>query len=616
MLYPKTDGWYDLDDAGIETKIGSSGSGEINLITDSSAASNWSSTGTIAIATTADSSELPLAGAINTAILISGGAANDYARYRFTMSESLKQTMLKIEWFQRALASFANDDFKVELHTNTDSDYSGSYTEVPLNTDVSGDTNLKNEDGVFRSSFFSQDQDYYELRIVRVAGTSALSIANVIVGPGKNALGAVVTPFYQQPTPSGGWFVTGPTNVDTTVWVQRDGECANFRYRIVATGTSAAFSEIIAKLPDGMTANSDTIKTGTFGSYLGNGNMFKSGGGNYEIEAHTTTALNQIRIYYRSSESVVSLLTNASPAAWNTTGSANILEVTLNKVPIAEWAGSGTLNTGENDVEYAASTTGTWDAAAAAANTIYGPEGAPITGNLTAIRTKEVRLRTAIQPTDTLDLEVLLGSKWISVPATFAYQNQGSFSYGGRITASGAQPITDVTVIFGQYLTSTGASYATAGAQWGALTNARWRVVKRKAGTAVGFGLAKANTPGLVSQETQSITTVTATTGGAIAVSFEIRLYKVGKKVSAYFFSLSATASASPSITVPAGTIPPQFRPQNVGTCHAGVRNATVLISGWANIQPDGGMLIRKYDGSNFTGTCNVESSFASWLIE
>jgi microcystin-dependent protein len=169
------------------------GSGEINTIADSSTATNWSTSGSgITIATTTTTTDLPLAGIITSAIKITPVSSTDYARYRFTMPAALKQRKLKIAWEQLPLSGYASGDLRLEIHSNPNSDYSGSFSKFNLSTDSSSVTAIPNATGRFQSTFDTDNSDYYELRIVRNAGTTALNIANVVVGPGIQPQGAIV----------------------------------------------------------------------------------------------------------------------------------------------------------------------------------------------------------------------------------------------------------------------------------------------------------------------------------------------------------------------------------------------------------------------------------------
>jgi hypothetical protein len=170
---------------GLKWSPAGGGSGEINLVDNPNDAATWVASGSgVTVATTTSSSDLPLFGVIDTAIKITPVSGTDYVRTRFTMPASLKSYKLKVEWFQRPLSGYTSGDFKLEVYSNSASDYSGSYTEFSLDTDISGTTAIPNTNGRYTSTFQADTSDYYEIRIVRTAGTTALNICNFICGPG------------------------------------------------------------------------------------------------------------------------------------------------------------------------------------------------------------------------------------------------------------------------------------------------------------------------------------------------------------------------------------------------------------------------------------------------
>src|SRR5690606_4653411 len=105
---------------------GGSGSGEINVISNSSDSTNWVASGAgITINTTTTTSDLPLSGVLSTAIKITPVSGTDYVRYRWTMPTALKGKKLKIEWFQHPISGYTSGDLKLEVYKNSASDYSG-----------------------------------------------------------------------------------------------------------------------------------------------------------------------------------------------------------------------------------------------------------------------------------------------------------------------------------------------------------------------------------------------------------------------------------------------------------------------------------------------------------
>ena len=168
-------------------------------------------------------------------------------------------------------------------------------------------------------------------------------------------------------------------------------------------------------------------------------------------------------------------------------------------IPISEWSSGVTTLADRALEEYAASTSGTWDANATAAQTIYGPEGAPITGTITAgLRNKVVRFQSPILPTDKIFLEIYNfngNPGWVShTDVGFGIVQQLAQIYGAQINPVNAGFNTDCIVYFYQYTQPAGNSYGGAGQQW---TNGlRWRLRKVSSGAQVGYPISTKNIVG------------------------------------------------------------------------------------------------------------------------
>lgn len=161
------------------------GIGEIKLVANPHDAANWVASGAgVTVATSSATTDVPLGGWVGTCIKITPVSGTDYARYRWTMPAALKNTKHDTSWYQRPLSGYTSGDLKVEVYKNSASDYSGSYTEFSLSTDSSGTSSIPNATGKFTTSFDADDADYYEIRIVRTAGTTALNLAEFTIGPG------------------------------------------------------------------------------------------------------------------------------------------------------------------------------------------------------------------------------------------------------------------------------------------------------------------------------------------------------------------------------------------------------------------------------------------------
>jgi hypothetical protein len=167
-------------------------------------------------------------------------------------------------------------------------------------------------------------------------------------------------------------------------------------------------------------------------------------------------------------------------------------------LPVTQWVGSGTVNLGANDVEYAWSNTADTSANLDDTTSVtgYGPKGVgfiAFNSSTTAARSRvRVVFQTPIQATDIIELQFSLdgGVTWVTnweAVSSQAWQN-GSL-YGAYIYEYVNS--TTIRVGFGNHGRLTGNTYASAGPAWADIAGStyRWRVMKAKAGAATGFGL-------------------------------------------------------------------------------------------------------------------------------
>ena len=478
--------------------------------------SGWAVTtsGTAVVATSTDTNaaDLPRANTTGSGILFTptAGTGTAYAYLRFTLDAADYNTKLKVQFAQNVLNSYADSDFSIEVHSNTASDYSGTDTRLPLSTDSSSVTGLPALEGTFLTRFDAPGSaaKYLELRVIpKNSVTSKLVISDLIVGPGVVTQGAAVsgeiayTP--SVPTATGlqagypkGKYVRVGSNMH--VWI---GLALSQIAR--SSGGTLTFS-----IPSGLTidASKPMFASGT-GASVGTAYVYGIPTASAFADAYSVVT--------NDSTTLVVLKAGASAVLANTdfnniTGEIGIYA----DIPIAEWAGSGTVNVAQNDVEYAASTTGTWDASSVAGNTVYGPAGAPITGPLTATRTKVVQFQTPIQQTDSVVLEYqsTAGGPWIKASDSGApyFATNTAFQFGATISALTG---TTATVTFYQWAVA-GSVYdsSTGAANWSAaLPGPAWRLRKVAGGQAVGFGIVQGNSAGLMPATNTNLDDASAT---------------------------------------------------------------------------------------------------------
>jgi hypothetical protein len=354
------------------------------------------------------------------------------------------------------------------------------------------------------------------VRLTRYAGsgTSTLSFTNLIVGPGIQPQGAVVSLYSRDTTFTIGASITPPTTGAGAAYfreVIREGSDAIIRWEYYQTGAGSAGSgNYRLPLPTGLTV--DLTRYREASDTYRNGYLFSSGFLN--TSTSTFSALAAVESVASPTYVTMQLFNDANNNLdWgSTTGSlssAGTLGLTLTaRVPIAEWSGSGTVQLAQNDTEFAfnSSTTTTSDTTSFA----YGPAGVAFTAMApSGVNTieKRVRFQTPIQTTDAVILEVFNGVNWTQAEqALGAYLTNDAASVGyGQLIRPVSGTTTDVSVLF--------ASAASGQSAWNTLatTGWRWRVRKSSAGAAVGFGIVSSQSAGLLPVSNSNLDDATAT---------------------------------------------------------------------------------------------------------
>lgn len=488
-LYAKSKKLY-FRTADAITELGAGGSGELTLIDNPSDATNWltvSSGAAPTPTTTSTAGDLPLGGIVDTAIKLTadvddGSETGDYAYYSFTLPEALKNRKLKVEFWMRPGSNFIASSWVVAV-------YQGS-TRKTLSTDSSGVTYLPNATGKFTAYFDTDSNTSYTLRFANVnadgATQSVLNIANVVVGPGTQPQGAVVS----------GWTSYTPLWTNVTVgngnsrgkW-RRVGDSIEYMATLTFGSTTSVSSGIRAPLPTGYTP----VLPASGVEVIGWASAIDSGSAFY----HAAVNLN--------SSGTIDITSNAGGSEWN--GSTPFTWTTNDEirvhvlVAVNEWAGSGTGNVAQNDVEYAYNS-GTWNGSDTS-SFAYGPAGQAMGGTLSGDSIKRVRFQTPIQVGDFIQVEVSEDRNlWTPAPGGVVNGNaivQGVTAAGTNLAGIYWKKVTgsstDVDVLFGRYVQM--ANDDAPVTEWPS-SNAYWRVRKVAGGQAVGFGAATQTSNGLV----------------------------------------------------------------------------------------------------------------------
>lgn len=494
--------------AGVKWSDSSAGAGELNAVSNPSCASATTgySAGTSHTVSRVTASS-PLDPVITTALQVqatanvSEGATSGGYYSIATMPSGLLSKKLKVECY---VTVPSGDTWAVSVRA--------SGTRLSLSTDSSSVTTLvANATYKFTTYFDTSTATAYTVHFTRTggSGTTNLLVTNLIVGPGIQPQGAVIGEWIDYSPTLGG--TTGDGTVSYTTQFgryRRVGDSVEVEGIIVPNVvTSAPTGDLTIKIPASLTA--DALGSGTHDAVAGGGFFYDASANTryplYVGHYGTTDGEDEITLFGAS-------IAGATLPTLQTTDQVGF-HFTLK---VQQWAGSGTVNLAQNDVEYAYNTAGTTAAGGSDTTSFgYGPGGAAMgsinattnTGN--SVTEMTVQFQTPIQVTDELILEVdggSSGARWVPIACQkdiVAYNTHGAASYGMAVRQSAAS---QAVVTFGNAgRHSSGSGYSDAGSTWAGISTWRWRVKKTTGGQAVGFGLAdSAGNAGLVNPYSSS----------------------------------------------------------------------------------------------------------------
>jgi len=543
---------------------GAGGSGELNAVQNPSAASatiGWSVG--ISHTVTRLTSGSPLDPLVDTAFQFSASASASESStsgcyYPISdVSDGLLNKKLKVEFYCQVPSS---DAWRLSVYQST--------TRLNLSTDSSSVTTLPaGFVGKFTAYFDTSSSAAYSVNFTKTShsGANNLIVTNVIVGPGIQPQGAVVGPWTAFTPAWSSSLIASGAGSSNVGFYRRLGDSMEVSFG-GNTGASGSVSGLVyLNMPTGFTI--DTTKlTDSAGksSQLGKAVFGRTA---------ATAKEQQVSVRARDSSSINFTYDDSTSTNYNPTGGtalgANDYWRGSFVVPIAEWAGSGTVNVVQNDVEYAYNTSTSTSTDTTSFG--YGPDGASVQAfapAATASIQKRVRFQTPIQATDAIRLEFLTTNNcWL--PVSEAGANYMGLYDGTtqRYVGAIAYPVnsTDVDVYFysGAFWQAADSTVRTWTEHLAAYP--KWRVRKVSGGQAVGFGRASEETSGLVSREyteTYSTTFSDNGTGPGTSSSVSIVLQRVGSFVTAYIpaFSLT-TGSGTPNIITAGTAMPAWARP-------------------------------------------------------
>ena len=253
------------------------------------------------------------------------------------------------------------------------------------------------------------------------------------------------------------------------------------------TGTVAAsIASITIPTPFTIDTTKVSLNTTTASPSAQIGFYASSGLANSEGAVLAATTTSTSTLYFGGLGSGTTILTPANGSTIST--STSVFSYTAT-VPIAQWSSGITLASTTAPLQFS-SNSSTSDANDTTSFT-YGAAGSSLPGTLTALRTKRVQLPTPYSNIDDLDLFILpttdqtpikVGNGLIRnnagtiIASPLTIQNTTTYGVGIQ-PVSGSK--TQIDVVFGQYSHPSGATFASAGANW-ATANGTWFVKNRQ----------------------------------------------------------------------------------------------------------------------------------------
>lgn len=339
-----------LDPAALNSASG------VNLIQYPSTYVNppWAITGAVFTTTppvtTSTAADLPLGGVVPTAIKITatGSAAEtaQFLSYPVTTSAAMNGK-LQIDLFLRPGTNFAANEWTLSVYQSS--------TRQVLSSDQSGVTYIPNNTGRFTVSVDVAASTAYTLRIARVSGgtNAVLNVCNVFFG----------IPFITQGAALSDWVAYTPTfqNMGTSpgtpqFFYRRNGSSMEIQGKVVSGNPNSGSGPVTFTLPSPYTVNGALqVLTGlqdvVYGTYTlatsaGPSSVYNASDAGVLVANGASTNKLQLAKQAVGNQYAFGAGTTIFPAVGTT------LNVWAS-VPIAEWAGNGTVNLGPGaQVEY------------------------------------------------------------------------------------------------------------------------------------------------------------------------------------------------------------------------------------------------------------------------
>jgi hypothetical protein len=514
------------DDGSALQPIGSGGAGKKNYITNPSASTSASTGWTAANMTvTRDTSTaIPRETTTKTAFKLVSTAGSSTATF---LSDAIlldDADLSKKLGIELAIAVADGSNWTIDVLNSATS--GGTYTRIPLPTDVSSVTYLPATTGTFKSSVdMDASKPYIKFKIVSVATAKTAYFSDITVTPdGNTVTGAVVGDWVSfTPANTGSW----TANTTYTGKYRRVGNMMEVQVKAATSGAPSASTALLFNLPSGVTIDTSVLINSTSqDSILGQAYIITGSQGRALPAIVRYNSTTNVKIRYMDDQTYG--VNDGGDVTDNSNGIFGAGDYVTAKfsVPIAEWAGSGTVNLAQNEQEFCFNATVS-SAATNNTNFGYGPVGGefPNAATVSTFITRRIRLQTPLQAGEFLIIEVdtqgsgrfvQVMSRVLDAATNFAIE---PLYYSANLTAyvGISQPTqvagsaTDFDIYFGKYASSeTG---GTGKNDWNAtgISSARWRVRKTSAGAAVSFGQVSENSSGLFPAYNTNLDNATAT---------------------------------------------------------------------------------------------------------
>lgn len=299
-----------LKDSGIVDSM------ELNYITNPSGTSNtdgWSTSAgaQVTVVRTTTLSELPRPYLTGTGLKIVGttGSTGQFVKNVFVLDESDLNKMLKIEWDQKPLGSYADGELLIRVR-----DIDKGVTITPSITEIPSMT------GKFQTVFATDPTSInYEIRITGgVDATDGIVISNVIVGPGSRVqIPDPRWPSYDESEVS----FTGNT-VSNAVLIPYQDTDGLWRVKFAITSTSAGDSSYAVSITGTTIDKTEAI----FGYQNGSSS-------DYTTSATTHVGTNELRVFLSAPHTTCYLAGDVSVASKPTFATKSAPDLYLSGMP-------------------------------------------------------------------------------------------------------------------------------------------------------------------------------------------------------------------------------------------------------------------------------------------